>query len=677
MKFCAALLASVACSANAEDTKAPIAKVLEMLGGLQSKIIGEGEASQKAYDEYSEWCEDTSKNLHFEIKTGENTIAELKATIAQETTKAETLTTKVEELAGVIAKDEADLKAATEVRAKEQADFAAEDAELSDIVDTIGRAIGVLEKEANGGAALLQTAGNNVVQALSVMVKASMLSSADGSRLTALLQSSTESEDGDEDMGAPAAAVYESHSGGIIDVLTGLQEDAEKQLADARKKEENALHNFQMLKQSLVDSIKFGNEDTAAAKKGIAEAGESKATAEGDLDVSVKDLIADQKSLSDLHRDCMTKASDFEASTTQRKEELNALGTAKKIIAEATGAAASFLQVSRSTQSSSMMSAGREAIKLVRDLARQQDSPMLAQLASRMKASMSLGNGNSDNPFGKIKGLISDMIEKLEAQADSEATEKAFCDKELGENNAKKDDLDNDIDKLNVKIDQASARSTQLKEEVATLEAELAKCAKSQQTATSLRAEEKSVFDADKAETEKGLTGLKTALKVLRDYYAQNADGAAQGAGGGIISLLEVCESDFSKALAEMIATEEQAVAVYEQETKDNEMETVAKSQDVKYKTKEHVGLDKAIGEYSKDRSGLQTEVDAVNEYLDKLPGRCIAKPESYADKKKRREAEIAGLKEALEVLGGAGASLLQSRTRHTIFHLRGVSKHA
>jgi peptidoglycan hydrolase CwlO-like protein len=671
------LLAAVAQA----DTRpaSPIAKVIEMLAALQAKIIGEGKESQTSYDSFAEWCEDTAKNLQFEIKTGTNNIAELKATIEFETAEAEKLAAKVDKLASTIATAEADLKAATDIRTQEAKDFAAADKELVEVVDTIGRAIGILEKEASGGAAMMQLKeAGGVVQALSIMVKASMLDAADGNRLAALLQSKQTSDDAADDQedgaGAPAAAVYENQSGGIVDVLSGLQEDAQKQLDDARKKETNAKQNFDMLKQSLVDQIKFANEDTAAAKKGIAESGESKATATGDLDISTKDLITDQKALADLHHNCMSKAEEFELGTKARGEELNALATAKKIINEAMASAAmvqvntpeSFLQVSSSASS--------EAVRIVKELAKSQNSHMLAQLASRMTSMARLSNSNGDDPFAKVKGLISDMIEKLENEADASATEKAYCDKELGESNAKKDDLTNDIEKLTGRIDQATAHSTKLKGEVATLQKELADLAKSVSEWQKFRAEEKEVFDKEKAETEKGLAGIKTALQVLRDYYASAGDGAAQGAGGGIVSLLEVCESDFSKALSEMISTEEEAVQVFEAEMHDSEMEKTGKEQDVKYKTKEHVGLDKAVAANSKDRSGIQTELDAVNEYLTQLEGRCVAKAETYASKVKRRNAEIAGLKEALEVLGGAGAaSLLQKAHSHA---LRGVRRH-
>ena len=76
-----------------------------------------------------------------------------------------------------------------------------------------------------------------------------------------------------------------------------------------------------------------------------------------------------------------------------------------------------------------------------------------------------------------------------------------------------------------------------------------------------IRAEEKSAYDANRPEMEKGVKGIQMALKVLKEYYAQDAaHGSAGGASSGIVGLLEVAESDFSKGLAGMIAEEEAAV---------------------------------------------------------------------------------------------------------------------
>jgi len=136
----------LATSAVANEVN-PIEKVVQMMSDLSAKIIAEGEECQKTYEEFSEWCEDRSKELGFEIKTGKANKGDLEATIASETANADELNTKIEELAADIATDEADLKAATEIREKEAADFAAQEKELSSVIDMLQRAIAVLEKE--------------------------------------------------------------------------------------------------------------------------------------------------------------------------------------------------------------------------------------------------------------------------------------------------------------------------------------------------------------------------------------------------------------------------------------------------------------------------------------------------------------------------------------------------
>merc|ERR1712232_109111 len=102
-------------------------------------------------------------------------------------------------------------------------------------------------------------------------------------------------DDADAEPGAPAAAGYEGHSDGIIGTLEGLTEKAESQLDKARKTETTSLNNFEMLKQSLTDAMEFATKDMDKAKKALAESQEKKATAEGDLDVTSKDLAEDIK----------------------------------------------------------------------------------------------------------------------------------------------------------------------------------------------------------------------------------------------------------------------------------------------------------------------------------------------------------------------------------------------
>merc|ERR1719310_1837473 len=97
----------------------PIEKVIEMIGDLQQKVIKEGEAAQKTYDEFAEWCEEDARNLQFDIKTAEGEIEGLKATIEQSSSTISEEEEKIGELSAQISTDEADLKAATAIREKE------------------------------------------------------------------------------------------------------------------------------------------------------------------------------------------------------------------------------------------------------------------------------------------------------------------------------------------------------------------------------------------------------------------------------------------------------------------------------------------------------------------------------------------------------------------------------
>merc|ERR1719487_2479235 len=149
-------------------------------------------------------------------------------------------------------------------------------------------------------------------------------------------------------------------------MMHSLISKAEAQLDEARNAEEKALNDFQKLKQTLENTMRYGAGDIAAAKQDLAAAEETKGTAEGDLAVTKADLAEDNKILGETHHDCMEKADTFETEVASTDEELKALATAKKIIIEATSLAQtqpeSFLQVSVTDSLSA------KAMRMVRSL---------------------------------------------------------------------------------------------------------------------------------------------------------------------------------------------------------------------------------------------------------------------------------------------------------------------
>merc|ERR1719265_2371668 len=620
-------------------------------------IMKEGEAEEKAYKEFFAWCDDAAKNKAFEVKTATAKKEKLTATIAKAKSDIEDADEVIAKMVADIAQDEKDLEDATVIRNKENADFKAAEAELMEGIDMLERAIGIIEREMKGSALVQQPLDTSNIQALlkgvGAVLDAAAFSGDNKQKLLGLIQNMQGDEDSDAELGAPDPAVYKSKSGGIVDTLTSMKDDAEGELSEARKAEANSQHNYDMLKQGLTDEIAAAEHEKKEAEDAKAEAAGIQATSEGELAVTEKDLADAQKALKTVGSDCMEKATDHSVSTQGRADELKALATAKKIIQQSTSGAEaqsySFFQVSVTSQLQTGADLRNfEVVNVLKRLAEQQHSAALAQLASRVATTIRYGQASGDDPFAKVKGLIEDMIAQLMKEAEAEASHKAYCDEEMSKTKAKKDELTADIEKLTSKIDVASARSADLKEEVKELQKELAELAETQAEMDKVREDTHAAFVTAKADLEEGLEGIRGALSVLREYYQADAEllqqsggfGAfmqqpapptsthskASGAGGGIISMLEVIESDFAKNLAQEEEEEAAAQSAYDKLTQENKVTKTLKEQDVKYKTKEFTSLDKEVAELSGDRDGAQTELDAVLEYYEKIKDQCIAK---------------------------------------------------
>jgi len=213
-RLCAALV-TVGVPFNAFAETAPIGKVLSMVSDLQATLIHEGEKVQREYAEFAAGCEDRSRILGFELQTDTGEVERLQAAIAEEAATLGSLK------GAALAANSADLKAASAVRSKEAAVFSAEEQEVMETIDTLGRASSILEREVNKGSSSLLQSRNagNLADTFNVLVRASMIGTSEAAKLASLVQDAQRAKQADEDQapGAPAAAVYESQSGGTVD----------------------------------------------------------------------------------------------------------------------------------------------------------------------------------------------------------------------------------------------------------------------------------------------------------------------------------------------------------------------------------------------------------------------------------------------------------------------------
>lgn len=650
----------------------PLMKCVQLLGDLQQKVVTDGEIENKMFEKFSEWCEDETSSNQYALKTAKAKAESLAAAIEKEASKISSASATIDELAGTVTRNRKDLEAATAIREKERSDFEAADAEMASTIDQITRAIGILRKNLQGTSLVQGSALESVTMALKTVLQASTVESGDKAKLQSLLQDSD-----DDDFltrGAPAPEAYKSHSSAIFDTLEDMKDKAKELRNDAQKAEMNAAHAFNMLRQSLENALAVDGKEFDEAKKAKAAAAEAKASAEGDLAMTKKKISETEQYLQDIGSDCQQKAADHEASAKSRQEEIEALAKARKVISDMTGGAEDrtygFIQVKDGMADTA--DAGTKVVKKLKELGSATGDMALSQLAMRVRAAVDMGAGA--DVFAKVRAMIQQLIDKLIADAGQEADHKAWCDKEMGESKEKIEDHQDRIETLGSRVDKAEATIAELAAVIAQTEKDLAEGAKQQASLMIIRKEQKEAFIAAKKDYEDGIQGLTMALKVLREYYQSGETALVQqpetmlhskssDASTGIIGLLEVAQADFSKMLAAATVEEDTAQNEFEKLSQEYEVTKAMREADVKYSKKEKLSTEAVLSDLKNDRAQEQAELDAVDEYFQKLAPACIEKPMTYEERKQRRESEIAGLKEALAILAET-PSFLAIRTK-------------
>merc|ERR1719420_2521818 len=184
----------------------------------------------------------------------------------------------------------------------------------------------------------------------------------------------------------------------------------------------------------------------------------------------------------------------------------------------------------------------------------------------------------SEDPFKKVTKMIKDMIIKLTEEATEEAEHKGFCDTELTTNKQTRDFKTEQSNELNAEIEKLTADIAQYTSNIADLAAAISELDKAVADATATRTAEKEKNQATIADAKAGQEAVSKAMVVLKTFYDKAAtatalvqaqksaqspmpetfDEAYTGqSSGGVMSMLEVCESDFARLEADTTAGED------------------------------------------------------------------------------------------------------------------------
>jgi len=306
MKACILLVALLVASpvsglsASDEDTRsvAAVQKVIQMLGDMAAKAKLEKQNEEVAFAEFGVWCDHEQATLKKNIAKGAEEIELLTASISKLTTEAKILGEEIAKLQADVASFEAEKKAKTLQRAKDNKAFIAESTDYGESLDALERAIQVLNSKAAdktaGDAVLLQLAKGDKLPAQAKSMVAAFLGMMGGADFM-------------ESMQAPEANAYEFQSGGIVGMLKKLNDEFRGKLGECQKEEMNSKHAYDMVVTDLVDSIENSNDTIEEKTVTKARKEEKAAQDKKSLASTIAMKKEDEQTLKDMEQECAEK----------------------------------------------------------------------------------------------------------------------------------------------------------------------------------------------------------------------------------------------------------------------------------------------------------------------------------------------------------------------------------
>jgi len=487
---------------------------------------------------------------------------------------------------------------------------------------------------------------------------------------------------------------YEYRSNDIIATLEGMQKEFKVNLKDLEEEEFHAQSDFEKKILNLKNEAKFKGKEKEEKETLVEELSEALHTAEEEKDDETEAKNGDNAFMEELTRQCEEKATQWDQRSKTRAEELTALSEAittvesgakdnynsnKKLVGLAAKsvkvsklklkAPASFLQLQNEN-------AEQATVTRVIDMLDKQAGRLHSKTLAGLVAKAAL---EADH-FVKVRGLIKDLIDKLEADAEAEAEQKSFCDIEMKKAIGTRDEQSIEIEKETAVIAAKGAEKKHLEDEIRELSKELSELRKALKEATELRASERKANEETISAATEGKEAVEMALQVLNEFYGNaflqtayvppssdrngktvgdlapktSFDGdyqGNQGASKGILGMLEVIITDFERTVDTVTDEEEHDQGEFEDFEKDSNDSIEAKEDEKTANEDDVAAAEEAITDAKdnlNDANGLR---DAAKKELTKLKPMCVEGAETYAQIREARAGEIEALKDALHLL--------------------------
>jgi len=598
-------------------------------------------------------------------------IEELSATSAR-------LSTEIKNLAAEVKENQDALDTATAMRAKELAEFNANEKDVLQSIMALKNAIIVLSKNHPELMQMSATQQQDVVTIIqhemqkNAAMLEGVLTPSQKRTIAAFVQSPEEYFDAEPTF----KQSYAPASGAIFGILKQMKETFESNLSQSAKDEANNQKAYEDLKAAKEEEIAAGQEQVDTKTQELATTDEKLAMSKQDLIDTKTGLTEDEEFLMMLKGVCQGADQQFEERQKTRTEEIAAVSKALAFLTsddarDLFSKTLGFLQ-QKSSKTSKTSKQQEKASKLLLDIAKKHNNPKLMTLAMSVKL----------NAFTKVKKAIDDMVQQLLKEKQDEIKLKDFCRESFFQNEqnverkqVEKEDLKKLIQDLEMTIDELTKAIETLKAEIAEMNTQLKRAGEDREA-------ENKEFQLTVADQRATVKLLKGALDVLKGFYDKKAKAAAMvqeskagpppppgfkeykknAASGGVMGMIQGIIDEAVALEAEATRAEEEGQKAYEDFVTETNASIDEKSKDIVNKSQEKAKAEEDKVQAETDKENVMLELDALaNEALD-LHKTCDFVMKNFDIRQSARDEEIEGLKQAKAILSGAKFSeFLQS----------------
>jgi len=656
------LLALVA-SASAERelaTANPIRKVVNMLEALKGKVESEGEKEKELFDKYMCYCKNAGGTLAKSIADAEAKGPQLAAEIEEATGKLAQLKEDVKAHQTDRAAAKSAMAEATALREKENAAFASFESETKTNLAALGKATTAIEK---GMGSFLQT---SAAATLKKLVSKLEMQDADRQDMMAFLSGSTE---------------YAPASGEIVGIMKTMEDEMNKDLADAQASEKASLKGYNELmaaKKKEVDALSKMIEEKLTR---IGDLGVEIQQMKNDLGDSAEGLVEDKKFIADLDKNCESKQKLFKENVAYRTQELAALSDTIKILNDDDAlelfkktlpGASSFVQIEVSEKATKA-----RALDIIEGLRGHGQRRVQLDFISMALKGKKIG-------FEKVIKMIDDLVAELKQDQINDDGKKEYCEVEFDTADDKKKVLEKGVADLETAIINSKDGIVTTKEEIDALEDGVKALDKEVAEATENRKEENAEYTELMAGNAAAKELIEFAKNRLNKFYnpklykppafAQaggrdapppppeeiKAYGKKSEESNGIIAMMDALIKDLDKEMTEAEVEEKDAQGDYEQMMKDSADKRAEDSKTLTDKQAALADLQTGLEDQTAGLSSTTKELAATNQYIHTLHLECDWLIKYFDMRKEARAGEIDALSKASAVLNGADYSLVQ-----------------